>query len=71
MGIAGTRGEIEVIIKMLKDWQWHKEGDIVEIFDATAKNWVNEGIAKPVTEESRSIKVEQATMTVERRKVKP
>jgi hypothetical protein len=71
MGIAGTRGEVEMIIKMLKDWGWHKEGDVVDIFDATAKNWVYEGIAKPVVEESRSIKVEQATMTVEKRKVKP
>jgi len=60
-----------MIIKMLMDWGWHKEGDVVEIFDVTAKNWIHEGIAKPVTEESRAIKVEQATMTVERRKVKP
>jgi hypothetical protein len=71
MGIAGTRGEIQMKIKMLKDWGWHKEGDVVDIFDVTAKGWISDGIAKPITEESRSVKVEQATMTVERRKVKP
>lgn len=57
-------------IQMLMDWGWHKKGDVVDIFDVTAKGWVSEGIAKPITEESRSIKVEQATMTVEKRKVK-
>jgi hypothetical protein len=43
----------------------------VEIFDVTAKGWVSDGIAKPADEESRSIKVEQATISVERRKAKP
>jgi hypothetical protein len=58
-------------IQMLMDWGWHKQGDVVDIFDVTAKGWISEGIAKPITEESRSIKVEQATVNVERRKVKP
>ena len=57
-------------IKMLKDWQWHKQGDVVDIFDATAKARVSDGIAVKVTDEARSIEVEQATMQVERRKVK-
>jgi hypothetical protein len=57
-------------IKMLKDWQWHKQGDVVDIFDATAKAWVSDGIAAKVPDEARSIEVEQATMQVERRKVK-
>jgi hypothetical protein len=57
-------------IKLLKDWQWHKQGDVVEIFDATAKAWVSDGIAVKVPDEARSIEVEQATMQVERRKVK-
>lgn len=59
-----------MIIEMLKDWGWHKKGDVVDIFDVTAKGWVYEGIAKPVAEESRSIRVEQATISIEKRKVK-
>jgi hypothetical protein len=58
-------------IKLLKDWQWHREGDVVEVWEAVAKAWISDGIAKPVTEESRSIRVEQATVNIERRKVKP
>lgn len=57
-------------IRMLRDWGWHKQGDVVDIFDVTAKAWISDGIAAPA-EESRSIKVEQATVSVERRKVKP
>lgn len=57
-------------VEFLKDWQWHKQGDVADIFDATAKAWISDGIAKPaVSDESRSVKVEQATVTVERRKV--
>lgn len=57
-------------IKFLKDWQWHKQGDVAEIFDATAKSWISDGIAVKATDEARSIEVEQATVNVERRKVK-
>ena len=57
-------------IRMLKDWQWHKAGDVVDIFDATAKAWISDGIAVKVEEESRSVQVEQATLNIERRKVR-
>ena len=58
-------------IKMLADWSWHKQGEVVDIFDPTARGWISDGLAELVTEESRSVVVEQATMHVERRKVKP
>ena len=58
-------------IRMLADWSWHKKGEIVEIFDPTARSWISDGLAELVVEESRSVVVEQATMHVERRKVKP
>lgn len=58
-------------IRMLADWSWHRKGEIVEIFDPTARGWISDGLAEPVTEETRSVVVEQATMHVERRKVKP
>jgi len=58
-------------IRLLKDWQWHKEGDVVDIWESVAKSWISDGIAAAVSDESRSIKVEQATVNIERRKVKP
>lgn len=33
-------------VRMLKDWSWHKAGDVVEVFDPTARNWVVVGIAE-------------------------
>lgn len=45
-------------VRLLKDWNYHKRGEIVEAFEPTAKNWILNGIAEEVTE-SRSI-VEQA-----------
>ena len=57
-------------IRMLADWSWHTKGDVVEIFDPTARGWISDGLAELVIEESRSVVVEQATMNIERRKVK-
>jgi hypothetical protein len=57
-------------IRMLADWSWHKKGEVVDIFDPTARGWISDGLAELVVEESRSVVVEQATMNIERRKVK-
>ena len=53
---------------MLRDWSWNKAGDVIEVFEPTAKDWIREGIAAPAGEESRSLRVEQATMSYEKRK---
>lgn len=55
-------------LRMLKDWSYNRAGDIVDVFEPTAKEWVREGIATPVTTESRSIQVEQATMHVDKKR---
>lgn len=57
-------------IRMLKDWQWHKAGDVIEMWEGVAKQWILDGIAARVTEESRSVQVERATVDIERRKVR-
>lgn len=46
-------------IQMTKDWSWYKAGQVVDIYDPLAKNWLHEGVAVPATEE-RSIDVERA-----------
>jgi len=48
-----------VKIKMLKDWSWYKAGQVVDIYDPLAKNWLQEGVALPA-QEDRSIDVERA-----------
>jgi hypothetical protein len=58
-------------IKMLADWSWHRKGEVVDIWEPTARGWVSDGLAEVAHEESRSVVVEQATMQIERRKVKP
>lgn len=35
---------------MLKDWSWHKAGDMPEVFEPTAKNWIATGIAEPAAD---------------------
>lgn len=45
-------------VRLLKEWNYHKQGEVVEAFEPTAKNWILNGIAEPVAE-SRSV-VEQA-----------
>lgn len=44
---------------MLKDWSWHKKGDVADVFDPTAKNWVAAGIAE-VASDARTIPAERA-----------
>lgn len=48
-------------VRLLKDWSFHKAGDVVNVFEPTAKNWLATGIADPVIEsERRDLPVERA-----------
>ena len=46
-------------VRLLKDWSFHKEGEIAEVFEPTARNWILNGIASELID-SRSVLVEQA-----------
>lgn len=39
-----------VTVRMKRDWQYYKAGDVVEVFAPVASRWVFEGIAENVTE---------------------
>jgi hypothetical protein len=47
-------------IRMLKDWGWNKAGEVVEVFDTLAQDWILNGVAEEAVE-SRAVEVEQAT----------
>jgi hypothetical protein len=34
-------------MRMLRDWSYHKQGDVVEVWEPTAQNWMLNGIAEP------------------------
>ena len=46
-------------VRLLKDWSYHKRGEVAEVFEPTARNWLLNGIAEECGE-SRSIDIEQA-----------
>ena len=46
-------------IRLLKNWSWYKAGEVADVFEPLAKNWLQEGVAEPVREE-RSIVVDRA-----------
>lgn len=46
-------------VRLLRDWSYHKQGEVAEVFEPTARNWISNGIAEACTE-SRSIEVEDA-----------
>lgn len=46
-------------IRLIKDWSFHKSGEIAEVFEPTARNWISSGIAVEVID-SRSLPVDQA-----------
>lgn len=50
-------------VRLLRNWNYHKIGDVVDIFEPTARNWVNNGIAE--VPESRQEVVEQAVASYE------
>ncbi len=51
-------------VRLLKDWSFHKAGEVAEVFDPTARNWIHSGIAEPFTD-SRSLPVERSEDTVQ------
>lgn len=44
-------------VRLLKDWSFHKTGEVAEVFEPTAKNWILNGIAERFAD-SRSLPVE-------------
>lgn len=44
-------------VRLIKDWSFHKSGDIAEVFEPTAMNWIQNGIAEPLAD-SRSVQVD-------------
>jgi len=46
-------------VRLLKDWNWKKAGDVVDVFEPTGRNWILNGIAESVSE-SRTVDVERA-----------
>lgn len=46
-------------VRLKKDWNWYKAGDVADVFDPLAKNWIQSGIAEPIPED-RSIETERA-----------
>lgn len=49
-------------VRLLKDWSFYKSGDTAEVFEPTAVNWIQSGIAEAATD-SRSIEVSTAADT--------
>jgi hypothetical protein len=46
-------------VRLLRDWSYHKQGEVAEVFEPTARNWLINGIAEAVSE-SRSLDIEDA-----------
>jgi hypothetical protein len=46
-------------VRLLRDWSYHKQGEVAEVFEPTARNWLLNGIAE-ACQETRSIDIEQA-----------
>lgn len=51
---------MNIKVRLLKDWNFQKAGDVVDVFEPTAKNWIATGIAEDFLE-SRAIPAETAT----------
>jgi len=47
-------------VRLLKDWSFHKSGDIVDVFDPTARSWLASQIAEEVIDKRSLEPVEQA-----------
>jgi hypothetical protein len=45
---------------MLKDWSFHKRGQLATVYEPTAMNWIQTGIAEQI--ERRSAAVESAVV---------
>lgn len=65
---------MNIRVRLLKDWNYQKQGDVVDVYEPTGRNWVLNGIAEEVVD-TREMPVEQAvaveTRAVERAVRKP
>ena len=57
-------------VRMLKDWSFHKKGDTTSVYEPTAMNWINTGIAERLTE-TRSVEVAAVEPPAERADARP
>ena len=48
-------------VRMLKDWSFYRKGVVANVYEPTAKNWLNTGIAEPVESRSETL-VEDTTV---------
>jgi hypothetical protein len=61
-------------VTMLKDWGFHRQGETVEVWESTGRNWLLNGIAEPPQPASRSIETDNASASpagVERAERRP
>lgn len=42
---------MNVKVRLLQDWQWGKKGDVIEVFQPVARQWVFDGVAEYVKDE--------------------
>jgi hypothetical protein len=45
-------------VRLIKNWSFYKSGEVAEVFEPTARNWILNGIAEEAVD-SRSIPVER------------
>lgn len=50
-------------VQLLKDWNFNKRGDVVDVFEPIARNWLATGIAEAAPEK-RDMVVERAESLV-------
>lgn len=55
---------MNIQVRLLKDWNFQKKGDIASVYEPTARNWIFNGIAEEVVD-SRDMPVERAVATEE------
>lgn len=48
-------------VRLLKDWSWHKSGDVADVFEPLGRNWINSGIAEAFTE-PKAVPAERAVV---------
>jgi hypothetical protein len=50
---------MNIRVRLLKDWNFQRQGEIAEVYEPTARNWILNGIAEEITD-SRSLPVERS-----------
>jgi|LakMenEpi03Aug12_release.lakeMendotaPanAssembly.Ray.scaffolds.fasta_scaffold272818_3 hypothetical protein len=46
-------------VRLLKDWNFYKVGQVADVFDPLARNWIQSGLAEEAVE-ARAVVVERA-----------